>query len=76
MGTSVDEQSAAEPGNGRQVRDHLLAQSRVVHRAKLLVHVALPDAISRRGLVHDELVLRRASRVLAGVDDERAAFGE
>ena len=38
-----------------------------------LVHAAPGDALLRAGLLHDELVERRAAGVLAGVDDERAA---
>src|SRR5207244_8618539 len=41
-----------------------------------LVHLAPPDPILRALLPDEELVLRRAPGVRAGVDDERAALGE
>ena len=40
------------------------------------VDVSPPDSRVRAELAHDELVLRRAARVLARVDGERTAFGE
>jgi hypothetical protein len=40
------------------------------------VHIAPPDALLGGRLPHDELVLRRAAGVAAGVDDERPALGE
>ena len=40
------------------------------------VDVAPPDPILGARLADDELVLGRAARVLAGVDDERPALGE
>ena len=45
-------------------------------RLERLVDLAPPDAVLGAGLAHDELVLGRAARVLAGVDDERPALGE
>ena len=60
----------------REVRRDLLAQAVEALLRELLVDVAPPDAVLGAGLAHDELVLRRAARVAAGVDDERAALGE
>ena len=59
-----------------QARRDLLTQLLEVLLGDLRVHVAPPDPILRAWLANDELVLRRAARVLAGVDDERAALGE
>ena len=59
-----------------QARRDLLAELLEVLLGDLRVDVAPPDPILRAGLANDELVLRRAPRVLAGVDDERAALGE
>ena len=58
------------------VRGHLLAQPLEVLLRDLGVDVAPPDPLLRAGLPDDELVLRRAAGVLAGVDGERAALGE
>ncbi len=55
---------------------HLVAQALEVLLRDLGVDVPPPDARLRAGLAHDELVLGRAPRVPAGVDDERAAFGK
>ena len=65
-----------EHGGGGEVRRDLVAQSFVVIVGELLVDLAPPDAIGRRRLVDEELVLRRAAGELAGVDDQRAAFCE
>ena len=59
-----------------EVGRDLVAQALEVLLRDLLVDVAPPDAALGAGLAHDELVLRRAARVAAGVDDERAALGE
>jgi len=40
------------------------------------VDVAPPDPLLRAGLTDDELVLRRAAGVRAGVDRERPTFGD
>jgi hypothetical protein len=53
----------------------LLAQLLEVLLGDLTVPLP-PDAILRLRLADDELVLWRASRVLARVDDERSAFAE
>ena len=59
-----------------EVRDDLLAQPLEVLLRDLRVDVAPPDPVLGARLADDELVLRRAAGVLAGVDGERAAFGE
>ena len=51
----------------------LLAELLEALVAQLLVAVP-PDPVFGARLAHDELVLRRATRVPAGVDDERPAF--
>ena len=68
----VDDVDVALAQAGRD----LLAKALVVLLGDLGIHVAPPDPRLGAGLAHDELVLRRAPRVLAGVDDERAAFGK
>jgi hypothetical protein len=59
-----------------EVRRHLLAQTLEVLLRDLRVDVAPPDPLLRARLTDDELVLRRAARVLARVDRERAALGD
>ena len=59
-----------------EIRDDLVAEPEEVLLLERLVDVSPPDAVLRAGLAHDELVLRRAARVDAGVDDERPALGE
>ena len=59
-----------------QARRHLVAQPLEVLLGDLGVDVSPPDPRLGARLAHDELVLGRAPRVLAGVDDERAALGE
>ena len=59
-----------------EVRDHLLAQAVEVLLGDLGVDVTPPDPLLGAGLADDELVLRRAPGVLAGVDVERAALGD
>ena len=56
-------------------RDDLVAQLLEILLAELVVALP-PDPVLGARLTHDELVLRRAARVLAGVDDERPAFGD
>ena len=58
------------------VRGHLLAQPLEVLLRDLGVDVAPPDPLFGARLLDDELVLRRAAGVLAGVDGERPALGE
>ena len=55
---------------------HFVAQAVEVLGRQRLVHLAPPDPVLRAGLLHEELVLRRAAGERAGVDDERAALGE
>ena len=59
-----------------EVRGDLLAQTLEPVLGELRVDVAPPDPVLRARLADDELVLRRAAGVLAGVDRERAAFGQ
>ena len=59
-----------------QPQRHLVPQLVEAFFRDLGVDVAPPDARLGARLADDELVLRRAARVLAGVDDERPAFGE
>ncbi len=59
-----------------QSRCDLLAQPVEVLLRHLGVDLAPPDPVFGAGLADDELVLGGASRVLARVDDERAALGE
>ena len=59
-----------------QARGDLLAEALVVLLRDLRVDVAPPDPPLGAGLADHELVLGRAAGVLAGVDDEGAAFGE
>ena len=58
------------------VRDDLLAQTLEVLLRDLRVDLAPPDPVLGARLADDELVLRRAARVLARVDGQRAALGE
>ena len=58
------------------VRGHLLAQPLEVLLRDLGVDVPEPDPLRRARLADDELVLRRAAGVLAGVDGERPTLGE
>ena len=48
----------------------------VVGLADRSVDLAPPDLVTARGLIDDELVLGRPSRVLAGPDDERPLGGD
>jgi hypothetical protein len=57
------------------MRHDLVAQLLEVLLRDLAVSLP-PDTVLGLGLANDELVLRRAPRELAGVDDERAALGE
>ena len=59
-----------------EVRGDLLAQPVELLLGDLGVDVAPPDPVLRARLADDELVLRRAAGVLAGVDRERAALGQ
>ena len=59
-----------------QAGDDLVAQTLERLLRERGVHLRPPDALFRLGLADDELVLRRATRVDAGVDDERASLGE
>ena len=59
-----------------QVRDDLVAEPEELLLFERLVDVSPPDAVLGAALPDDELVLRRAPRVDAGVDDERPALGE
>ena len=59
-----------------EVRDGLLAQPIEVLLGDLGVDVAPPDPVLRARLADDELVLRRAAGVLAGVHIERATLGD
>ena len=59
----------------REEVGHLVAQAIEGVLSELLVAVP-PDALLGGGLAHDELVLRRAARVDAGIDRERTALGE
>ena len=58
-----------------EVLDGLLAQPVEVRLRDLGVDVPPPDPVLGAGLADDELVLRRAAGVLAGVHVERAALG-
>jgi hypothetical protein len=58
------------------VGDDLLPQPFEVLLRDLRVDVAPPDPVLGPGLADDELVLRRAAGVLAGVDGERPALGD
>ena len=58
------------------VRDDLLAQPLEMLLRDLRVDLAPPDPVLGARLADEELVLRRAAGVLAGVDGERAALGE
>jgi hypothetical protein len=69
----VDDVDRVEPA---EVVGDLGAQVLVVLERELTVDRAPPDPILRLRLANRELVLRRASRVNARVDDERAAFGD
>ena len=57
-------------------RRDVVAQSLESRLVGLLVHFAPPDPALAAGLPHDEFVIRRATGVPAGVDDERPAFRE
>src|SRR4029078_3891598 len=59
-----------------QTRGDLLAQGLEVLLGDLDVDGAPPDTRFGARLADDELVLRRAARVLSGVDDERPALRE
>ena len=59
-----------------QPRGDLVAQPLEALLGDLGVDVAPPDSRLGARLADDELVLRRAAGVLAGVDDERTALGE
>ena len=61
---------------GCEVRRDLVPEQLVVILGELLVDVSPPDAIGGGRFVDEELVLGRAAGEGAGVDDERAAFGE
>src|SRR5205823_3866592 len=59
-----------------EVRDDLAAQALEAVFRQRLVDAPPPDAVLRLRLADDELVLRGAPGVAAGVDDERTALGE
>ena len=59
-----------------EVRDGLLAQPVEMLLGDLGVDVPPPDPVLRARLADDELVLRGAAGVLAGVHVERAALGD
>jgi hypothetical protein len=58
-----------------EIRGHLVPQALESRLGDLAVDLAPPDPALRAGLPHDELVLRRAPGVSAGVDRERPALG-
>ena len=60
----------------RDVLDEPGPEPVVVLLADRLVDLAPPDLAGGRGLADDELVLRRATGVLAGPDDERSVRGD
>ena len=60
----------------RDVLDEPGPEPVVVLLADRLVDLAPPDLAGGRGLADDELVLRRATGVLAGADDERSVRGD
>jgi hypothetical protein len=45
-------------------------------RRKRSVHLAPPNLVFARGLAHEELVVRRATRVLAGANNERTKVAQ
>jgi hypothetical protein len=59
----------------RQELRHLVAEALEVVLGQRVVP-APPDAVLGVGLADDVLVLRRAAREPAGVEDDRTAFGE
>jgi hypothetical protein len=59
-----------------EVRDDLAAQAVEPLFGQLAVYVPPADPPLRTRLADDELVLRRAAGVEAGVDDERPTLGE
>src|SRR5207237_2747595 len=59
-----------------EVGDELVAQATELRLLERLVDAPPPDPALRSGLADDELVLRRAAGVAAGVDDERPALGK
>ena len=59
-----------------EVGDDLVPQPVEVGFGQRLVDGAPPDPLLRAGLLDDELVPRRAARVVPGVDDERPALGQ
>ena len=59
-----------------QVRDEPLAKAVEALLPDRLVDLAPGDSVLGGRLAHDEAVFRRAARVPARVDDERAALGE
>ena len=58
------------------VRHQARAEAVVVRLADLVVDLAPPDLVLAPRLADDELVPRRAARVLPGADDERALGGD
>jgi hypothetical protein len=60
----------------RDVLDEPRPEPVVVLLADRLVDLAPPHLVGRGGLADDELVLRRAARVLARPDDERPLGGD
>jgi hypothetical protein len=71
-GEGVDDVDVA----GIETTDELAAEAVEVILVDRLVDSPPPDPLFRLGLADDELVLRRAARELARVDDERSPFGE
>ena len=59
-----------------EVSGHLRVEALEAPGLERLVDLAPPDPLLGAGLAHDELVVRRAARVLAGLDDERATLRE
>src|SRR5206468_5854470 len=59
-----------------EVRQHRRLESPEVIGLERLVHALPPDLVRRRGLPHDELVVRAAPRVRCGDGAERPALGD
>src|SRR5207249_3121305 len=59
-----------------EVRQHRRLESLEVIGLERLVHALPPDLVRRRGLPHDELVVRAAPRVRCGDGAERPALGD
>ena len=72
-GPGVDD---VERVGGAELRRHLVAEAVEVLLGERLIDLAPPDAVLRATLLDEELVLRRPSGELPGVDGQRPALGQ